>query len=290
MILRESPLEVVHFLEPELEFAFKQKTPHPKDGLFLYGPHGKDHKIRDIQIGVVGTNDGIKYFRAVAAEIKKRIAVPPPGKGEKKDRLHLANFPGIAEAFGISFNENELVTCTLDAKAIADASIILNHHEAVRKVAELYLRRIRKYHENEERAIDVWILIVPEIVFERCRPGSKRTGLPMLRGDFGKRQRLRSNLPLLGDLVDHAAEEIFDDVPDFHRQVKAGLLNLIPSQVLRETTLAPDQFKNAAGYPTRRLQERATVAWNLSTGLYYKTQPSPPWKLAGVRPGVCYIG
>ena len=40
----------------------------------------------------------------------------------------------------------------------------------------------------------------------------------------------------------------------------------------------------------RGLQDPATVAWNLATGLYYKTQPEPPWKLAHVRPGVCYIG
>jgi hypothetical protein len=24
--------------------------------------------------------------------------------------------------------------------------------------------------------------------------------------------------------------------------------------------------------------------------MYYKTQPKPPWKLAGIRPGVCYVG
>jgi hypothetical protein len=60
--------------------------------------------------------------------------------------------------------------------------------------------------------------------------------------------------------------------------------------LVRETTLAPEAFLNKAGYPKRRLQEPASVAWNLSTGLYYKTQPEPPWKLASVRPGVCYIG
>jgi hypothetical protein len=49
-------------------------------------------------------------------------------------------------------------------------------------------------------------------------------------------------------------------------------------------------FTNSAGYPIRRLQDRATVAWNLASGLYYKTQPTPPWKLAGIRPGVCYDG
>jgi hypothetical protein len=83
---------------------------------------------------------------------------------------------------------------------------------------------------------------------------------------------------------------VFDDVPDFHRQVKAEYLVLSPTQILRETTLAPHEFKNSAGYPIRKTQDPATVAWNLATGMYYKTQPKPPWKLAGVRPGVCYIG
>jgi hypothetical protein len=59
---------------------------------------------------------------------------------------------------------------------------------------------------------------------------------------------------------------------------------------LRETTLAPEAFKNSAGYEIRKTQDPATVAWNVATGLYYKTQPEPPWKLFDVRPGVCYVG
>ena len=70
--------------------------------------------------------------------------------------------------------------------------------------------------------------------------GRKRVGLPMEKGDFGKKQKQRSDLPLLGDLVDHASEDIFDDAPDFHRQIKAESLAIGPSQVLRETTLAPE--------------------------------------------------
>lgn len=57
-----------------------------------------------------------------------------------------------------------------------------------------------------------------------------------------------------------------------------------------EPTLAPDAFTNSAGYPLRKTQDAATVAWNLATGLYYKTQTKPPWRLGAIRPGVCYIG
>jgi hypothetical protein len=163
-------------------------------------------------------------------------------------------------------------------------------HEAVAKVVELYVERVRRQVDNEERAVDVWVFVLPEIIFERCKPGSKRAGLPMEKGDFGKKQRQRSDVPLLDSIVDHDAEDIFDDVPDFHRQVKAAFLNIAPSQLLRETTLAPHVFTNTAGYPVRRMQDRATIAWNIATGLYYKTQPLPPWKLSGTRPGVCYIG
>lgn len=72
--------------------------------------------------------------------------------------------------------------------------------------------------------------------------------------------------------------------------MKAACLTIAPTQILRKTTLNPEAFKNSKGFPIRRTQDVATVAWNLATGLDYKTQPAPPWKLHEVRPGVCYIG
>jgi hypothetical protein len=284
----EQSLQVLHFNEPLLEFGFKQTTPHPKDGLFMYGPHARAKKTREVRVGVIGTQAGITYFRDWAKRIKGHVNVPPPTKGEKQDRLHLVNFPGLEEAFGISLNDADFAAYPLDPKAIDQATRIVNLHEAVSKVVKLYADKFRRHRDNDERAIDLWILVVPEMIFERCKPNAKRTGLPLEKGAFLKRQTTRSDLPLLRDVL--TTEEVFDDVPDFHRQVKAEFLTLSPTQILRETTLAPDAFKNKAGYPIRRTQDVATVAWNLATGLYYKTQPKPPWKLSGVRPGVCYVG
>jgi hypothetical protein len=286
----EQSLQVLHLPEPLLEFGAAQDTAHPKDGLFLYGPYLKSRKTRDVRVGAVGTAAGIGYFRAWVTAIKKGIDVPPPTKGEKQDRLHLANFPGLEEAFKITVDEDSLVTLPLDGKDIDRKSRILNHHEAVSAVVSLYATRVRRHLANDERVVDVWVLVVPELIYERCRPGAKRTGLPMEKGDFGKKQKKRSDLPLLADLVDHASEEVFDDVPDFHRKVKAAFLGISPTQILRETTLAPNAFLNKAGYATRKTQDRATIAWNVATGLYYKTQPMPPWRLSGIRPGVCYVG
>lgn len=290
MKFAETSLVVEHFHEPALEFAYGERSPHPKDGLFLYGPHAKAKKTQDIRVGVVGTPEGIGHFRAWARGILQEVRVPPPGKGEKQDRLHLANFPGLEETFGITFDPDEISALSLNLQDIDRATHIENLNEAVDKVARLYIDRVRKHLNNEERTVDVWMLVLPEIVYERCRPGSKRTGLQLQPGEFGRRQKAKANLPLLASVIDQSNEDIFNDVPDFHRRIKAEFLTIAPTQLVRETTLAPHAFLNKAGYPTRKTQDAATLCWNLATGLFYKTMPKPPWRLATVRPGVCYIG
>ena len=290
MELPEKSLEILHIPEPDLEFGHGQVCDHPKDGLFLYGPHEGQPKTQAISVGVIGTAEGIAHFKAWAAKATALIPVPPRGERDKEHRLHLTDFPGLDEAFGLVIDPR-IVARTIDGKELDDRTLMLNHHEAVRAAVDLFLAEIDAHGKNEEQKIDVWVLALPEIVFERCKPQSKRTGLGLTKGSFDKRQKARTELPLLAGGVDQSEEGIFDDVPDFHRQVKAKLLKVgIPSQLVRETTLSPDSFKNSAGYNTRRLQDGASVAWNLATGLYYKTQPKPPWKLAHVRPSVCYIG
>ncbi|MBL8496798.1 hypothetical protein ABF87_09190 [Nitrosomonas sp. JL21] len=291
MDLPEKSMEVVYIPEPNLSFGHGQSTDHPKDGLFLYGPHSGPAQSREVKIGVIGTTIGLGYFRSWAIKLGGFISIPSKGKLDKEHRLHLSNFPGLEEAFGLRINPGEFVQRKIDLAALDNATKTLNQHEAVKKAVDLYLKEIEHHDKNEERTVDIWIFVLPELVFERCKPLSRRSGLELKKGEFLKTQKKKLNLPLFADIINQDDEAIFDDVPDFHRQVKARLLKLgHTSQLLRETTLAPDQFVNKAGYPLRTLQEPASVAWNLATGLYYKTQPEPPWKLANVRPGVCYIG
>jgi hypothetical protein len=76
----------------------------------------------------------------------------------------------------------------------------------------------------------------------------------------------------------------------FHNQLKARVLECrAVTQIVRETTIAPGDFLNRYGKPARKLQDPATVAWNLSTAAYYKSG-AKPWTLADIRDGVCYIG
>jgi hypothetical protein len=274
----EKSLRIEHFGEPQLEFAFSQRSQHPKDGLFLYGPHAKAKKSREIRVGVVGTTDGIAHFRAWGRKLKSVVQVPPPGKGEKADRLHLAHFPGLEEAFGISFESDECSALSIQLKDIDRATRIVNLNEAVDKVARLYIDRVKQHLRNDERSVDVWILVLPEIVYERCRPQSKRTGLPTEKGGFTKRQKAKESIPLLAAMgaVDQTEEAIFEDVPDFHRRIIAEFLAIAPTQLVRESTLAPEVYQNKAGYPLRKTQDAATVTWNLAMASTTRRSPSLP--------------
>jgi hypothetical protein len=78
--------------------------------------------------------------------------------------------------------------------------------------------------------------------------------------------------------------------PHFRNQLKAVLLEAeVPTQVIRESTLAPNDFLNRLGRPSRRVGYASEIAWNLSTTAFYKTG-ARPWKVAQVREGVCYLG
>lgn len=287
----EKSLEVGYVPEPTLGFGLNQSSDHPKDGLFLYGPLERPDRP-DIRVGVVGTPAGVGYLRRWVDSIAGLIEVPPRGPRDKEHRLHLSDFPGLEEAFGLRLPVSSLITYEINPASIEQAIGILNHHEAVAGAVDLFLQPVEDHLANEEQRVDVWLFCVPESVFKACRPemGGRRK-MPLDRGSHSKRQTARSDLPLLAAVIDQSLEDVFDDVPDFHRQLKARLLRYDQtSQLVRETTLAPEQFLNRAGRPIRGTQDRATVAWNLATGLFYKTQGAPPWRLAGMRPGVCYVG
>lgn len=290
-VFAETSLPATYIEEPRLGFGHGQVSDHPKDGLYLYGPvNGPDRP--DIRVGVVGTQHGLSLFRKWAEVLRGEVKIPARGRRDKLHRLHLSDFPGLEEAFGLRLDPEKLVTYAIDGGRIAETVNVVNHHEAVAATADLFLAPVERHVAHEEVAIDVWVFVVPEVVFETCRPnmGKRRKG-DLTPGEHGKKQASRSDLPLLAGVIDQSLEQVFDDVPDFHRQIKARLLKLAaPSQLVRETTLAPQEFLNAAGYPRRGTQDEATVAWNLATGLFYKTQGSPPWRIADMRPGVCYVG
>jgi hypothetical protein len=102
-------------------------------------------------------------------------------------------------------------------------------------------------------------------------------------------RRLQREPTLFPELDGDPEPYLYD--PDFRRQLKGRLLqDGILTQIVKESTIAPMDFPDGLGKPARNLEKRmAEVAWNLSSAAYYKAG-AKPWKLSGIREGVCYIG
>ena len=111
----------------------------------------------------------------------------------------------------------------------------------------------------------------------------------VIHPSFPQRALERLGAPDLFDDVNTAAEKhLYEN--HFHNQLKARLLGCeAVTQLVRQTTIAPNEHLNRLGKPKRKIQDEATVAWNLATAIYYKAG-AMPWTLAGIRDGVCYIG
>jgi hypothetical protein len=73
---------------------------------------------------------------------------------------------------------------------------------------------------------------------------------------------------------------------DLHNALKGRTMKFgVPIQVLRESSL-----KKFHSYPDGGDgQNKATFAWNISMGLYYKAN-GRPWRLAKLTNGTCYVG
>ena len=121
---------LIHLPEPALSFGFGQSTDHPKDGLYLYGPHKADDRNKVITIGVIGTTEGLEYFRRWGRSVLGDVLVPPPKKTDKEHRLHLSNFPGMPAAFGVSFDPRDFIEYVVDGDKIETTTALQNHHEA----------------------------------------------------------------------------------------------------------------------------------------------------------------
>jgi hypothetical protein len=275
-----------HFIpEPLLEFGNGQKVEHPQDGLYLYGPVSSGIPPGTIQVGVVGTPDGIALMRQWLSKLQGTLPT------ERSDQLHTSPWPGFQAAFGAQLVADPLVTITLSSNEIVTAIGKSNRYDAVRSTVKIFEASILEHLRSDERRPEVWLVVVPEIVYRYGRPvvaGPKETVRSRLMSERTAAKFLQGG-SLFPDITEEAQTYLF--ARNFHHQLKAQLLHKeVVLQVIRETTLDRTIELDHFDRPTRSLQEPARIAWNLSTTLYFKGARVQPWQLADVRPKVCYVG
>ena len=286
-------LDIRHIPEPQLEFGFGQRLEYPRDGLYLYGPASSEAPISEIRYGVIGTAPGVERFRVWSRMVSGFIAIPAPTPRSREIEPQHVPFPGFEQAFGAKWSVNPAQTISdIDSTALRDALRIGNRHEAIKSAVGMYVDRLVAAQNRLENPPSFWFVVIPEEVYALGRPQSRVARADRIEGQVtvspARARHLERHPTLFGEEEKEA--EVYKYAAHFRRQLKARLLqDRIVTQIVRETTLAPQDFLTAAGSPLRRLEDPATVAWKLCTGAYYKAG-GRPWQLADVRPGVCYVG
>jgi len=286
--------KVGYLSEPLLEFKYGQRLAYPRDGLFLYGPVGDASSLKSVRYGVIGTPEGVRRFKAWSSTIRRFIDIPVPGPRSRAVEPQHVPFPGFEEAFHAEWPAEPLsLLADIDPFELDRVLKIQNRHEAIRSAVDLFVKRLIEENNRTENPPSVWFVIIPELVYQLGRPLSKVKKSERIQGVIAisekRARKLDPNEPSLFG-IDEIEAQVYKYATHFRRQLKARLLkDQIVTQIVRETTLTPEEFKRDNGMPLRRLEDRATIAWKLSTGAYYKAG-GRPWQLADVRSGVCYVG
>lgn len=170
-------------------------------------------------------------------------------------------------------------------------------HERSFSVANLYLSNIEKIKKLDNKPA-LAICIVPDFVYEHCRPQSYVQEKSDIPKTSEQKKYLNSVLKdrNTGQTRMFEDEGLFDEAtsleqyrlsPDFRRQLKARVMEHdLPIQIIRESTLIITTQIRDGESGVNPLSDRL---WNFGTTLYYKSGLKP-WKTPWAREGVCYIG
>jgi hypothetical protein len=270
------------FPEPRLRFAYDQILEDPKDGLTLFGP---PEKPVGTQYGVIGTAEGIRQFETWTARLRQPIAADPAVGSS-------IMFPGFETVFRTAWDAKPRVRIEVNADELQSKVKITDAHQRVFDTVELFAQPIIRWLNEEDPKVALWFVVIPEEVWKLCRPRSTVSHadgvVPEVYLSHAKALELISERDLFEEANAAAEKHLYEN--HFHNQLKAKLLQCEAiTQLVRQTTLAPQEYLNRKGKPKRKMQDEATVCWNIATGIYYKTG-AKPWTLADIRDGVCYIG
>jgi hypothetical protein len=176
----------------------------------------------------------------------------------------------------------------IDATELSRRILDADRHQAIYSAVALYEDALRKYLREEEARPQLWFAVVPDGVYKYGRP--KSTVPVKLRTPGTRQLGMKAARAILagGSMFpeEKEAAAVYEYELNFHNQLKARLMDTGQViQVAKEVTLDPPSEKAKAS----RIQDPATIAWNLSTTSFYKIG-CRPWRLADLRDGVCYVG
>lgn len=283
-------MKISYIDEPSLVFGYNQEAEDPRDGLILYGPHeGLSSNI--IRVGIVGTEKAQALYGVFVQKLNAPIFSSKRKYGNViEDEIQRPSFPGFEAVFNLKWPENPEVTLIIPENTIKK-NIQTEKHKKKRASAlvDLYLEKIVDFSNEEQEQIDLWFVILPNVIWKVCRPLSKGKDIGKGTVQFLEMSK-KGQASLFGDEeYSDNLEKIIGSSSNFHHLLKARLIQekiQVPVQIILESTL---DFRDKMTNKSFEDNMKAHIAWTQSTTLYYKLGKLP-WKLNNIRDGVCYIG
>ncbi|HZQ55276.1 MAG TPA: hypothetical protein VFB14_23965 [Bryobacteraceae bacterium] len=277
--------DLIAIPEPCLLFGHGQATEDPRDGLTLFGPLDKG-KPYGVRAGVIGTKRGIEQFHRWVEWVQRPVLTVPPTLGRPP-------FPGFETVFCTPWSTRPLLTIEVGDEEIDQSLYLDEPHERVYGTVSVYAERLLRAKREEEEQPELWFVVVPDRVWKYCRPSSviePELRQQAVRG-FRKASQAKSfwaTRSLFPQMEEDATPYVYEE--QFHNQLKARLLkDMLLTQIVKESTIANISALGAEGSDPRQIARQSEIAWNLCTAVFYKVG-GRPWKVAGVRAGVCYLG
>jgi AmiR/NasT family two-component response regulator len=282
--------KLIYLPEPLLLFRHGQAMEDPRDGLTLFGPLDIASPL-GVRAGVVGTEDGIAAFKRWVAALHHPVRTKAPTASRPP-------FSGFESVFRIPWTDQPLQQAVISPDELKRRLYQDDRHQRVYQTVELFAEGILKVHREEEAKPDIWFVVIPDDVRKYCRPQSfvepalrheaRREFATSLKDNVRYAKNLQTNPSLFAE--QNEAAEPYAYKEHFRNQLKARLLiDRIATQVVRESTL--NNVGNRGSSAKERAEEhlQSQIAWNMSTTAFYKLG-GRPWKVAGIREGVAYIG
>jgi hypothetical protein len=253
--------------EPGLAFYQNKVHVDIRAGLSAFGAFDKGSigVPVPIRLGVIGTTATVDGVRDWLEQCKNGVA-----SGERRLTALRPDFPGMTQqVFGTSLELSDTATRTITRHEL---TVALGKSDPLRYLVETFMDHARDLAGRS--GLHVLVIAPPPEVFA-----------------LGDAPQARASDPPIDELQEPAPEQ---DAPpssvlNFHDLFKAQAIDLqLPCQLLR-----PDTYGSLSAARTRgrRLQDKATTAWNFHTALYYKAG-GVPWRLARQTSTVttCYVG
>lgn len=291
--------KIIHIEEPELVFGNNQKANDPRDGLLLFGPNEKwgetfKFNAHSVSAGLIGSKDSLAKYKNFVRGIKqpiiskKRILT-----GEiVSNELQRPSFPGFEAVFNINFPDEPDIFIelkTVELQLVFNQSS--NRKIRTNNLVDFYLEKMMKATSGVDLRVNIWFVIVPKKIFDNCR-SKKGFGTDFNKSTLQYFKTIESGqYPLFSEeeIFGEEISKFFDTSSDFHHLLKARANQErldAPIQVIVESKL---EFRDPETSLFYGDDMKAFFAWSISTAIYYKLGKKP-WKLADIRPGVCYLG